>query len=50
MLYNHAQHVLAESYAKALERVAAETGLPAGVFPSNCRYTLDELLAGTVEM
>jgi hypothetical protein len=45
VLRNHAEAVLADAYRKAVERAAAETGLPAGTFPGVCSYTLDQLLA-----
>ena len=45
VLRNHAEAVLSEAYSKALERAAAETGLSAGEFPSECPYTLPQLLA-----
>jgi hypothetical protein len=45
VLRNHAEAVLAEVYAKAIERAAAETGLAVERFPAECPYTLDQLLA-----
>src|SRR5262249_19869617 len=45
VLRNHAEAALASVYAKALERAAAETELPAGSFPQVCPYTLEQLLA-----
>jgi hypothetical protein len=45
VLRNHAEAVLAEVYAKAVERVAAETGLPAETFPVACPYALDRLMS-----
>lgn len=45
VLRNHAEAVFAEVYRKAVARVAVETGLAADVFPTECRYTLDEVLA-----
>ena len=45
VLRNHADAVLAEVYAEAVERAAAETGLAAGDFPAECPYSLDQLLA-----
>jgi hypothetical protein len=45
VLRNHAEAVLAEAYRKAVERAAAETGLPAETFPAACPYTLDQLLS-----
>lgn len=45
ILRHHAEAVLAEIYPEAVERAAAETGLPADRFPLECSYTLDQLLA-----
>jgi hypothetical protein len=45
LVRNHAEAVLAGAYSKAVERVAAETGLPAETFPAPCPYTLDQLLS-----
>ena len=45
VLRNHAEAVLADAYYKAVERAAAETGLPAETFPAGCPYTLDQLLS-----
>jgi hypothetical protein len=45
VLRNHAEAVLADVYRKAVERAAAETGLPAETFPAACPYTLDQLLS-----
>jgi hypothetical protein len=45
VLRNHAEAFLAEAYAEAVERAAAETGLPTQSFPAECRYTLDQLLS-----
>lgn len=45
VLRNHAEAVLAEVYRDAVERAAAETGLPSETFPRECGYSLDELLA-----
>jgi hypothetical protein len=44
-LYNHAVAVLAESYGDARSQAAAETGLSRAVFPAECRWDLDHLLA-----
>lgn len=44
-LRNHAEAVLADVYAEAVERAAAETGLAPGSFPGACPYTLDRLLS-----
>ncbi len=45
VLRNHAEAVLPAAYAGAVERAAAETGLPAGSFPAGCPYTLAQVLA-----
>ncbi len=45
VLRNHAEAVLAEAYAEAVERALAETGLPAGSFPPACPFTLEQLLS-----
>ena len=45
VLRNHAEAVLPEAYREAVERASAETGLPAGAFPAECGYTVDELLS-----
>lgn len=45
VLRKHAEAVLADVYHKAVERAAAETGLPRETFPDTCPYTLDELLS-----
>ncbi len=45
VLRRHADDVLAKAYEKAVERAAAETGLPSATFPADCPYTFDELLA-----
>jgi hypothetical protein len=44
VLRNHAEAVLADVYRKAVERAAAETGLPAESFPEVCPHSLDQLL------
>jgi hypothetical protein len=44
-LRNHAEEILAQAYAKAVERAATETGLKKTAFPAECPYTLDEVLA-----
>jgi hypothetical protein len=43
-LRQHAESVLAEAYAQAIERAAAETGIPAERFPEVCAYTIEQLL------
>lgn len=45
VLRNHAEAVLADAYAEAVERAAAETGLAAVSFPAVCPLTLEQLLA-----
>jgi hypothetical protein len=45
VLRNHAEAVLPEAYAEAVERAAAETGLAAESFPEECPYTLEQLLS-----
>lgn len=45
VLRNHAEAVLAELYAEAVERATAETGLTAETFPQECPYTLEILLS-----
>jgi hypothetical protein len=48
VLRNHAEAVLADMYAEAVERAAGETGLPASTFPSACPYTFEQLLSSDV--
>jgi hypothetical protein len=45
VLRNHAEAVLADAYAEAIERATADTGLAAESFPAACPYTLEQLLA-----
>lgn len=45
VLRNHAEAVLAEAFAEAVERAAAETELPENQFPPECPYSLDQLLS-----
>lgn len=45
ILRNHAEAVLTDAYAKAVERASVETGLAAASFPSECPYTLEQLLS-----
>lgn len=45
VLRTHAEEVLAGVYPEAVERAAAETGLSADRFPTECPYTLDQWLA-----
>ena len=48
VLRQRAETVLAKTYARAAERVAAETGLPVETFPRDCPYTFEGLF--TVEL
>ena len=48
VLRNHAEAVLAGAYAAAVERAIAETELPAQTFPSDCPYTLEQLLSADI--
>jgi hypothetical protein len=45
ILRNYAEEVLPRLYAEALELVANETALRVKEFPTECPFTLDELLA-----
>lgn len=45
VLRKHAEAVLAETYLDAVELAVAETGLPLASFPTECAYSLDDLLA-----
>lgn len=45
VLRQHAEAILAEADAEAVERAAAETGLAAESFAADCPYTLAQLLA-----
>ena len=45
VLRNHAEAVLADVYAEAVERAVADTDLPATTFPAECPYTLEQLLS-----
>ena len=47
-LRNHAETVLSEAYANAVEQAAAETDLDEGTFPAHCPWTLDQLLSPEV--
>ena len=44
VLRNHAGEQLTRSYARGIEQAAAESGLSIGAFPSQCPYTLEQLL------
>lgn len=48
-LHNHALAVLAEAYVEARKRAAAETELPRSIFPVECRWDLEALLADEEE-
>lgn len=43
-LRDHGAHSLADAYAEAVERASAATGLPPDRFPSECPFSLDQLL------
>ena len=45
VLRNHAEAVLTEAFADALERAVAETGLAKEKFPATCPWTVDQLLS-----
>jgi len=45
VLRNHAEAALPKTYAEALARAAAETGLASDAFPPECPYTLEQLLS-----
>ena len=45
VLRNHAESVLPDVYAEAVERAATETGLAAESFPAECPHTLEQLLS-----
>jgi hypothetical protein len=45
VLRKHAEATIAQAYAMAVERAAAETGLPETTFPVNCPWSLDEALS-----
>lgn len=45
VLRKHAARVLASVYAAAVERAAAETGVPTTAYPAECPYTLEQLLS-----
>jgi hypothetical protein len=48
VLRNHAEAVLANVYAQAVERAAAETGAPAASFPEECPSSLEQLLSADI--
>jgi hypothetical protein len=43
-LRRHAEQVLPESYADGVAQAVAETGLPPERFPTDCPWSLDDLL------
>jgi hypothetical protein len=45
VLRNHAEAILPEAYAEAVERATAETGLRGETFPRECPYSLEQLLS-----
>lgn len=45
VLRAYAEEILGEAYVNALERAAAETGLSADSFPSECPFSIDQLLS-----
>src|SRR5437660_9746413 len=47
-LQSHAVANLATAYRSAIERAAAETGLPPATFPAECPWTLEQLLSAEV--
>ncbi len=47
-LRKHAESVLAETYAEAVELAADETDLPEETFPGECPWTLEQLLSAEV--
>ena len=48
VLRNHAEESLSAIYQKAVKYAARETGLPAESFPSQCPYTLDQLMSSDI--
>ena len=48
VLWNHAESELAETYQKAVDRAAAETGLPMETFSDSCPFSLEQLLSAAV--
>jgi argininosuccinate synthase len=45
VLRKHAEEILAQVYARAVERVSGETGLSTESFPASCPYSLDQLIS-----
>ena len=48
VLRNHAEAALPAVYPKAVKEASAETNLPAATFPSECGWTLEQLLSADV--
>ena len=46
----HAVEVLPSTYSKAVRLAVAETGLPELTFPADCPFSLDDVLAGPLEV
>ena len=47
-LYNHAESVLGDAYARAVKQAAAETKLPQKSFPAECPWDLETMLIDPV--
>jgi Domain of unknown function DUF29 len=47
-LRRYAEEILTKCYSKAVQRTAAETGLPVEKFPEACPYLIDRLLSKTL--
>ena len=45
----HAAEVLAQSYVKAVRQAAVETGISESAFPTECPFSLDEVLDGPLD-
>jgi hypothetical protein len=48
VLRNHAEAVLPDAFANAVELASAESGLPRATFPAECPFTVEQLLAADV--
>ena len=48
VLRNHAEESLAAVYRKAVKQAARETKLPAETFPTECPWTIDQLLSDDI--
>ena len=44
----HAEAILGDAYANAVEQAVADTGLDEATFPAECAWTVDQLLAPEV--